>query len=98
MAAPFAALEARVTGAVFRRLSNADATLNGLAVIGIFDNAYALQDVGGEVYASGPVFTLASSAVPANVAGATLVVGGIAYKVVEPMPDGTGVTVLRLRT
>lgn len=74
------------------------ATLNGVAVRGIFDNAYALQDVGGEVYASGPVFTLASSAVPANVAGAVLVVGGVTYKVVEPMPDGTGVTVLRLRT
>lgn len=98
MPAPFAALEVRVNAAVFKRLANADATLNGVAVQGIFDAAYALEDVGGGVAVSGPVFTLASSAVPANVAGATLVVGGVTYKVVEPMPDGTGVTMLRLRT
>jgi hypothetical protein len=75
-----------------------DATLAGVAVKGIFDNQYLLEDVGGGVAVSGPVFTLASSAVPANVAGATLVVSGVTYKVVEPMPDGTGVTALRLRT
>lgn len=98
MPAPFAALEARVNAAVFKRLANADATLNGVPVQGIFDAEYALEDLGGGVAASGPVFTLASSAVPANVAGATLVVGAVTYKVVEPMPDGTGVTVLRLRT
>ncbi len=98
MTAPFAALEARLNRAVFSHLSNADAVLAGVAVHGMFDNAYAMQDVGGEVFATGPVFTLASSAVPANVAGATLVVGGVSYKVVEPMPDGLGVTMLRLRT
>ena len=97
MSAPFAALEARVNAAVVKRLSNADATLAGVAVQGIFDSAYALEDVAGGVSAYGPVFTLASSAVPAVVAGLTLVVNGSSYKVVEPMPDGTGLTVLRLR-
>lgn len=97
MAAPFAVLQTRLNRAVFSRLSNADGVLAGVAVQGIFDNAYAMQDVGGEVFASGPVFTLASNAVPANVAGATLVVGGVSFKVVEPMPDGQGVTMLRLR-
>ena len=75
-----------------------NATLAGVAVVGIFDNDYLLEDLGGGMAASGPVFTLASADVPAGVAGLSLVVGGKAFKVVEPMPDGTGVTVLRLRT
>jgi hypothetical protein len=75
-----------------------DATLAGLPVRGIFDKDYIDLDVGGSVAGSGPVFTLASSSVPADAAGAALVVGGVTYKVVEPMPDGTGVTLLRLRT
>ena len=74
------------------------ATLAGVAVRGIFDSAYELEDLGGGFAASGPAFTLASSDVPAVVAGVSLVVGGVTYKVVEPMPNGTGVTVLRLRT
>ena len=74
------------------------ATLAGVAVTGIFDKAYIDLDAGGSLAGTTPVFTLASSAVPANVAGAALVVGGVTYKVVEPMPDGTGVTMLRLRT
>ena len=75
-----------------------DATLGGVAVRGIFDEAYAVQDMGGDIASSGPVFTLPSSAVPALVVGLPLVVKGAAFKVVEPMPDGTGMTVLRLRT
>lgn len=98
MPAPFAALEARVNAAVMSRLSNADATLGGVAVQGIFDNAYAVLDVGGENYSTGPAFTLASTVVPDSVAGLTLVHNAVAYKVVEPMPDGAGLTVLRLRT
>lgn len=72
------------------------ATLNGVAVRGIFDNAYALQEYAGA--ASTPVFTLPSASVPALVVGLALVVGGTTYQVVEAMPDGTGITMLRLRT
>ena len=74
------------------------ALLGGAPVTGIFDEAYALEELGGFMAASGPAFTLASSAVPAVVAGLSLVVRDTTYKVVEPMPNGTGVTVLRLRT
>jgi len=72
------------------------ATLGGVPVMGIFDNAYFDQDMGGS--GSTPSYTLPTSAVPANVVGMALVVGGTTYKVAEPMPDGTGVTTLRLRT
>ena len=75
-----------------------DAMLDGVAVRGIFDADYAMQDTGGGVAAVGPVFTLPSASVPALVTGKAFVHNSIVYKVVEPMPDGTGVTVLRLRT
>ncbi|MGH6625145.1 MAG: head-tail joining protein [Burkholderiaceae bacterium] len=97
MPAPFAALEARLNSAVFKRLPNADATLAGLPVSGIFDNAYQLDELSGGVAGSAPEFDLLSSSVPANVQGLLLVVNGTTYKVVEPMPDGTGMTTLRLR-
>jgi hypothetical protein len=72
------------------------ATLNGVSVMGIFDAAYLQEEFGGS--ASTPAFTLASASVPAPVVGLLLVVNGVTYKVVEPMPDGTGITILRLRT
>ena len=74
-----------------------NATLAGLPVRGIFDADYQLQDMASGIMSTAPVLTLASANVPANVVGASVVVGGVTYKVVEPMPDGTGVTVLRLR-
>ncbi len=83
-----------------------DAMLAGVAVVGIFDNSYEFEDMGGGVSASGPAFTLPSSSVPSPVTGLSLaphpdpVSGTIpgTYKVIEPMPDGMGITKLRLRT
>lgn len=72
-------------------------TLAGVAVCGIFDSAYLLEDMSSGVAAFAPVLTLASADVPASPAGALVVVGGVTYKVAEAMPDGTGVTRLRLR-
>src|SRR3990167_9548760 len=98
MSAPFAALEARVNQSVFERLANAEASLNGgAAVRGIFDNGYAQTSVGIAGMATlSPSFTLATSDVPASPAGASLVVNGATYTVVEHQPDGTGVSVLHL--
>ena len=72
------------------------ANLDGVAVVGIFDNSYLDQTLSGS--GSAPIFTLPTASVPANVVGKLLVVTGTTYKVVEPMPDGTGITILRLRT
>ena len=74
-----------------------NATLAGLPVVGIFDAEYQLQDMASGIMASAPVLTLASADVPPNVVGTSVVVGVVTYKVVEPMPDGTGITALRLR-
>lgn len=73
------------------------ATLAGVAVTGIFDAAYQLGDVGGNGMATvAPVFTLATSAVPANSVGQTLVVNAVNYTVAAHEPDGTGVSLLLL--
>ena len=73
------------------------ATLAGVAVTGIFDNGYLVQDLGDGVGATGPTFTLPSSQVPSVSVGLALVVNATTYKVVEPVADGTGITTLRLR-
>lgn len=73
------------------------ATVAGVAVRGIFDNAYELAHAGlAGMAGSVPSFTLATSAVPANPVGAALVVGGATYTVVDHQPDGTGVSLLLL--
>lgn len=74
------------------------ATLAGLPVRAIFDAEYQLQDMASGVMTAAPVLTLASANVPVNVVGVSVVVESVTYKVVEVMPDGTGITLLRLRT
>ena len=93
----FAAMEARLNRAVIRNLANASAVLGGVAVIGIFDKAYQVGDVGGSGFAtSQPMFSLLSSSVPFNVTGLPMVIGSVTYTVVVSEPDGTGMTQLLL--
>lgn len=74
-----------------------NATLAGVAVRGIFDNAYLQGDVGGAGMAGAqPMFSLATSDVPADPVGASLVVNSTTYRVAAHEPDGTGVSVLML--
>jgi hypothetical protein len=71
------------------------ATLNGVAVNGIFDNDY-FEPLGNEVQGSAPRFVCAAASVPSVAHGQSLVVGGVTYKVRGVEPDGTGTVVLRL--
>lgn len=74
-----------------------NATLAGLPVVGIFDLAYQLGDVGGTGMAStAPVFTLPTANVPANPIGLAMVVNLISYTVSAHEPDGTGISLLML--
>lgn len=106
----FADAEIRVSEAVMRRLSNASATialpavLAGQALVGIFDAAYQLVDIGSGIESNTPVFTVADSAMPSALSdaleagdAAALEIRGTTYSVVEAKPDGTGVTLMRLR-
>ena len=73
------------------------ATLAGVAVVGIFDGAYAQASVGTYGMASTqPAFTLASASVSGDPVGLTLVTGGITYTVAAHEPDGTGMSRLIL--
>lgn len=70
------------------------ATLNGVGVLGIFDQPY-LQALEG-IATTGPVFTLPTAQAAATQQGATLLVAGGTYRVRSVQHDGTGVTALQL--
>jgi hypothetical protein len=70
------------------------ATLNSVAVTGIFDAAY--YEPLGEVQGRQPMFMLPTASAPSAAHGQTLVIGTTTYKVRGVQPDGTGVTTLIL--
>jgi hypothetical protein len=73
------------------------AQLDGLEVVGIFDNAYDTTGIGvADIAGTNPLFTLPTSAVPARPVGKVLVVAGTSWRIVDHQPDGTGVSQLRL--
>lgn len=71
------------------------ATLQGVAVNGIFDEDY-VEPLGNLVEGRAPVFTCAAAAAPAAAQGQTLVIGARTFKVRGVEPDGTGLVLLRL--
>lgn len=71
------------------------ATLNGVAVNGIFDAEYS-EPLGNLAEGRAPIFTCALSSIPSVTHGQTLVIGAASYTVRGVEPDGTGVVVLRL--
>lgn len=68
-------------------------------VMAIYDEDYYTDDVGAIGQESKqPIITLASSSVPSGAKeGTTVTVRGIAYKIRNIRPDGTGVTTIDLR-
>lgn len=70
-----------------------DATVNGAAVRGIFDNAYA-EAFGGMVSGSQPRLLVPSATAAAR--GQTVVIDAVSYTITAVEPDGTGVTSLGL--
>jgi hypothetical protein len=106
----FAALEARVNASVVGRIANCTATIvepsdvAGGTFTGIFDAAYQVIDQASGIPSSAPVLTAQISDFPGSVVDAldqgdnvALEIAGDSYVVVEPQPDGTGMTRLRLR-
>lgn len=92
----FAALEASVNHAVMANLSNAIATINGVEVAGIFDNAYHAGDIGIGMASTQPAFTTLTANVVGEAVGQLLVINGVSYYVAAPEPDGTGMSLLLL--
>ena len=75
------------------------ATVGGVSVSVIFDNASALGGVGAYGMASTqPTITLPTASVPATPVGSSVVHGGVGYLVAAHEPDGTGVSRLLLES
>ena len=73
------------------------ATLDGAATHGIFDNGYALGNVGLTGMASTqPSIVLPTANVPGSPIGAAVTVNATAYLVAAHEPDGTGISRLML--
>lgn len=92
----FAALEASVNNAVMAHLSNAAATLNGVEVVGMFDNSYHAGDIGIGMASTQPAFTTLTTNVVGEAVGQLLVIHGTSYYVAAHEPDGTGMSLLLL--
>ncbi len=74
------------------------ATLDGVAVRGIFDADHVVAEVGGSgMAACAPAFTLPSAAVPDGFSGLPLALAdGTLWRIAEHHPDGTGLSTLLL--
>lgn len=92
----FAALQASVNNAVMAHLSNAAATLNGVEVVGMFDNSYHAGDIGIGMASSQPAFTTLTANVVGEAVGQLLTIHGTSYYVAAHEPDGTGMSLLLL--
>ena len=92
----FAALEASVNHAVMAHLSNATATLNGVEVVGMFDNSYHAGDIGIGMASTQPAFTTLTANVVGEAVGQLLTIHGTGYYVAAHEPDGTGMSLLLL--
>ena len=95
---PFARLEQRLNNAVMAHLSNATATLNGVELAGMFDNAYRAGDIGIGMASTQPAFTTltANVMVVGEAVGQLLTINGTSYYVAAHEPDGTGMSLLLL--
>ena len=73
------------------------ATLAGVAVQAIFDNANHNASVGAYgMAATQPTLTLPTASVPTNPIGASVVIDSVNYVVATHEPDGTGISRLLL--
>ena len=75
------------------------AVVGNRTLTGIFDAEYLAIDASGyDIESRTPMLHARTSDLPAIVNGTTVCrVGGVSYTVVESQPDGTGMTMLRLR-
>ncbi|AOL04148.1 head-tail joining protein [Burkholderia contaminans] len=94
----FRDLIADVDAAVLRDLGDAEITLDGKPVEGMFASPWLGPDLGSQrTQLVAPVFRLQDSAAVAVRQGSVLIASGDRYRVLEAHPDGTGWTILILQ-
>lgn len=91
-ATPFAALERRLSAAVFARLANASVSIDyAEPFAALFDNDHHVADVGIVGMASTrPILVAPVEEVPLQPVGRTALVDGVAYLIAAVEPDGAG--------
>ncbi len=73
------------------------ATIGSATVYGIFDDAYESVNIAtGEITMTAPRFLCRTADVTSVAQGTAVTIGGVAYKVINIEPDGTGMTALAL--
>lgn len=96
MAAPFAALEARINTAAMAKLANAVVVRGAETANGVFDGP-ARELFNGMVHTTEPTLTLAEDALPGLARGQALTVDGVAYEVREVLDSDRGYVTATLR-
>ena len=96
MAAPFAALEARINAAVIAHLANATADFGG-GVVADVEFGAPYESALGVVAGTMPAMRARTVDVAGIAAGAAVTVSGVGYTVTGLEPDGAGMTLLRLQ-
>jgi hypothetical protein len=90
----FALLQARTNASVLATLANARVLIGGVEVPGIFRNPSSVANLGHGAADTSPTVVVASDAVPANAADDVIQINGVPYAIVNPAPDGTGLTTI----
>jgi hypothetical protein len=90
----FALLQAQTNASVLATLANAEVLIGGVKVPGIFRNPSSVANLGHGAADTSPTVVVASNAVPANAADDVIQIDGVPYAIVNPAPDGTGLTTL----
>ena len=90
----FANLEAVVNSMVLNHLANVQVQIGGALVPGIFRKPSTVDSLGGGAANTSPSVQVASNAVMAEPVGQQISIAGVPYVIVEPQPDGTGLTTL----
>lgn len=94
----FSTLKSRVNAAVMAKLADATATIDGVNINVMFDNAYELADTGFSGFAAtSPAIHCSAADVSGVAVGTAVTVDGTAYEVADIQPDGDGGVTLVLK-
>lgn len=88
--------EARVNAAMVRHHANAEGTLDGAPVVGIFDDQFTRAEVGVAGMAAAEITFSLPLLDAVDPVDKLLVLGAVTYRVVEARPDGDGWVTLHL--
>jgi hypothetical protein len=90
----FALLMAQTNASVLDMLANVQVQIGDATVPGIFRNPSSVANLGHGAADTSPTVVVASSVVPTDAADQLIHIDGVPYAIVNPAPDGTGLSTL----